>query len=76
MAFKHFVIAYRIDKEDERLQDMKELMRELQQDVELARKKVELGIAMRKKYNEGMRCAKKKMEEEKYSVSIVCWDQV
>jgi tetratricopeptide (TPR) repeat protein len=75
-AFKNFEAAYRIDPNDEALQNMKNEMMDLDRELNAAEEKIRFDEERKVKYNALMVCAKEKMKTENFEEALKCWDGI
>lgn len=73
-ALKNYFIAYRIDPNDQEIQDLRVIMKELDKDLRVAEEKIELDLAKRRRFREFIVCGRERMKKENYEGAIECWE--
>ncbi|MCP4131391.1 MAG: hypothetical protein GY754_10460 [bacterium] len=75
-AITSFIIAYRIDPNDQELQALKEEMRRLEELVRAEEEKERLSLELKRKYELLKKQALQKMELKQYKEALVDWEAI
>jgi len=76
IAINNFVTSYRIDPADPEVQDLREKMRQLQEDVRLEGAKIRLSKALKEKYQRLVKLAEDKMDMEEFEEALGYWNEI
>jgi tetratricopeptide (TPR) repeat protein len=72
-AIENFVISYRIDPKDPEVQDLRERMRILNEDIINEGRRIRLTRGLQEKYNRLVKLAQEKMEVEEFEEALKYW---
>jgi tetratricopeptide (TPR) repeat protein len=72
-ALQNYVISYRIDPKDPEVQDLKDRMKKLQDDIYIEGRRIRLTRGLQEKYNRLVKLAQDKMDQEEFEEALKYW---